>query len=53
MIDVNDTACRQLGYTPQELLTLSLHNLVPLAAAEQIERLLSGSKALSEESVAL
>ncbi len=51
VIDVNETACRQLGYTPQELLTLSLHNLVPLTTVEQIERLFSGEKALSEESV--
>ena len=39
LVDVNASACRQLGYTRQELLTRSLNDLVPSGAAAQIDAL--------------
>src|SRR6266542_4072296 len=41
LIDINESACRELGYSRQELLSLSLVDLLPEQAITAIDRLIA------------
>ncbi|MCM2357643.1 MAG: ATP-binding protein [Geobacteraceae bacterium] len=51
LVDANESACRQLGYSRQELLSLSLAELAPAEALATVQRLVAanGGKEASQE----
>ncbi|MGC9356569.1 MAG: PAS domain-containing sensor histidine kinase [Anaerolineae bacterium] len=52
-IDVNLSACQQLGYTRDELLGMTLGNLLSTAPREEVEALLTYTEDVDEEGLTL